>query len=145
MSSCIALLFQTLLYLWAAPCSVKSSSIWFQTLCCSHPTFWLPSSLPVASRHQMWATVARRSSFATDQRRLEDGKGKSVHIQVVVFFVKSFKQRRNWVDLRHRFFIPSQTVSVIVRVLFPASLGTQSSMEVSVASPSSFVRCRGRC
>ena len=37
-------------------------------------------------RHQGWATVARRSYFATDQRRLVDGKGKSVHIQVASSF-----------------------------------------------------------
>ena len=43
------------------------------------------------------------------------------------------------------FSFQAKFVPVIVRVLFPASLGTQSSMEVSVASPSSFVRCRGRC
>ena len=61
------------------PWSVRTSCTWFQTICCVHPTLWLPSS-----RHQRWATVARRSSFETDQQRLEDGKGKSgiVHIQV---------------------------------------------------------------
>ena len=30
-------------------------------------------------RRQRWATVARRSSFATDQRRLKDGKGEEWH------------------------------------------------------------------
>ena len=39
-------------------------------------------------RRHWWATVARRSSFATDQRRLKDGKAKSgiVHIQVTPSF-----------------------------------------------------------
>ena len=46
---------------------------------------------------------------------------------------------------RHRFPCQAKFVPVIVGVLFPASLGTRSSMEVSVASPSFFVRCRGRC
>ena len=41
---------------------------------------------PVAFATKGWATVARRSSFATDQRKLEDGKGKSVHIQVASSF-----------------------------------------------------------
>ena len=45
---------------------------------------------------------------------------------------------------RHRFQFQAKCVPIIVRVLFPASLGTQSSIPVSVASPSSFVRCRGR-
>ena len=42
----LLLLFQTLLYLWAAPYSVKSSSIWFQALCCSFSvaSLSLPSS-----------------------------------------------------------------------------------------------------
>ena len=46
---------------------------------------------------------------------------------------------------RHRFQFQAKFVPIIVRVLFPSSLGTQSSIPVSVASPSSFVRCRGRC
>ena len=46
---------------------------------------------------------------------------------------------------RHRFQFQAKRVPIIVGVLFPASLGTQSSMEVSAASPSSFVRCTGRC
>ena len=41
---------------------------------------------PVAFATKGWAMVARRSSFATDQRRLEDGKGKCVHIQVASSF-----------------------------------------------------------
>ena len=142
----LLLLFQTLLYLWAAPCSVKSSSIWFQTLCCSHPTFWLPSSLPSLSPPkvgQRWH-VAHLLQLTNEGSRMERGR---------VFISKSHRLFREVLQasveigsiFRHRFSFQAKRVPVIVRVLFPASLGTQSSMEVSVASPSSFVRCRGRC
>ena len=47
---------------------------------------------PVAFATTGWATVARRSSFATDQRRLEDGKGEECsYPSRIVFFVTSFK------------------------------------------------------
>ena len=104
--------------------------------------------------------MARHSSFATDQRRLKDGKGKSgpVHIQVAPssFLDLSwlgFMDFREFLEasvdcgsvFHHRFPFPAKRIPIIVGVLFPSSLGTQSSMDVSVASPSFFVRCRGRC
>ena len=84
-SSCIAPpLGGTVVFLGCSLGSVGRSSIWFQTKCCSQPTLGLPSPLPSLSPPKVGQRVPRRSSFATDQRRLEDGKGKSgpVHIQV---------------------------------------------------------------
>ena len=148
-SSCIAPpLGGTVVFLGCSLGSVRRSSTWFQTLCCTHPTLWLPSSLPSLSPPkvgQRWH-VAHLLQLTNEGSRMERGR-------VAPFISKSHRLFREVLQAsveigsiyRHRFQFQAKFVPIIVRVLFPSSLGTQSSMEVSVASPSSFVRCRGRC
>ena len=101
---------------------------------------------PVAFATKGGQRVARRSSFATDQRRLVDGKGKSVQSKSHRLFRDVLQASVEIGSIfRHLFQFQAKFVPIIVRVLFPSSLGTQSSIPVSDASPSSFVRCRGRC
>ena len=126
------------------PWSVRRSSIWFQTLCCTHPTLWLPSSLPSLSPPK----VGQRWHVAHLLQLTNEGLG--MERGIVAPSHRLFRDvLQAGVEIgsiyRHRFQFQAKFVPIIVRVLFPSSLGTQSSIPVSVAFPSSFVGCRGRC
>ena len=94
---------------------------------------------------QRWH-VAHLLQLTNEGLRMERGR-------VALFISKSHRLFREVLQasveirsiFRHRFQFQAKFVPIIVGVLFSSSLGTPSSMEVSVASPSSFVRCRGRC
>ena len=92
---------------------------------------------------QRWH-VAHLLQLTNEGSRMERGR---------VFISKSHRLFRDVLQasvdfgsvFHHRFPFQAKRVPIIVGVLFPSSLGTQSSIPVSDASPSSFVRCRGRC
>ena len=121
----LLLLFQTLLYLWAAPYSVKSSSIWFQALCCSFSV----ASLSLPSSH---------------------GGGTSFmlvfDIQLTVGARRSQSHRHHpWPFVigprsvpRHRLPFKAGLCPAVIKVLFSASLNPRS-VKKTIAPLSSFV------
>ena len=107
--------------------SVRRSSKWFQTLCCAHPTLWLPSSLPSLSTPnvgQRWH-VAHLLQLTNEGLWMERGR---------VFISKSHRLYREVLQAsveigsiyRHRFQFQAKICPMIVRVLFPSFFGTQS-------------------
>ena len=122
----LLLLFQTLLYLWAVPYSVKSSSIWFQALCCSFSV----TSLSLPSSH---------------------GGGTSFmlvfDIQLTVGARRSQSHRHHpWPFVIGPRSVPRTTVlpfkadlcPAVIKVLFSASLNPRS-VKKTIAPLSSFV------
>ena len=117
--------FKTLLYLWAAPYSVKSSSIWFQALCCSFSV----ASLSLPSSHgggtsfmlvfDIQLTVGARRS-----------KSHRHHPWPFVIGPRSVP--------RHRLPFKAGLCPAVIKVLFSASLNPRS-VKKTIAPLSSFV------
>ena len=109
------LLFQTLLYLWAAPCSVKSSSIWFQAFCCSFSI----ASLSLPSSHGRGTSVMLvfdiQTPLTVGARR---SKSHRHHLWPFVIGPRSVP--------RHRFPFEAGLGPAVIKVLFSASLNPRS-------------------
>ena len=111
----LLLLFQTLLYLWAAPCSVESSSIWFQALCCSFSV----ASLSLSSSHGGGTSVMLvfdiQTPLTVGARR---SKSHRRHPWPFVIGPRSVP--------RHRLPFKAGLCPAVIKVLFSASLNPRS-------------------